>query len=546
MWKRVSILQDYLVASTQIPHSSRFADNVAVALKNLAPPLTIDIPPTQFELIDHISEGHSFAISLIQKNSLIISFGIPFAKALVEIRPGESIESRWAVVDDRDLPEYISELPVMGDLSNSILPKFFLGTENYVIGGRKIYGVEYNVLILGSVDCVSSFCSNLALMAKRNCLKQFPQVSDVFSITPGSGCGMPAGEPREELKRIMTRIMNHPNVSQILVVGLGCEQISFNSQVLENDLDYFKQHVHNFGDRVRVAILQNHQDQHSALKVILDDSLLPLLNRANSKRREPVAFSELTIGVKCGGSDRFSALTSNRLIGAVSDEVIKVGGNVIITETPEFEGVFSLMAQRAVSLQLKQWVLGLEKRFEKVAQSYPIGSSGRQLIAPGNKSGGLVNARLKSAGALVKAGTGPLVGGLEYTDTVDQYSQRGLYLLDGPSYDPISTSSLFLSGAHIVLFSTGRGTPLANALGPVIKIANRHKMGLSGHADFFAEKILDGQSVHECCVEFITVMADICSGIKKTKAQEQSDLIFESGGNPSHREFHIWKRWGDN
>jgi altronate dehydratase len=200
------------------------------------------------------------------------------------------------------------------------------------------------------------------------------------------------------------------------------------------------------------------------------------MQKVNKSIRDELPLRCLTLGLKCGGSDRFSGVAANAVLGALSDLIVENGGRVI-TETPEFEDSMELLAARATSIDTREWLLDLIPRFDRLCGNYPLPATGYQEIAPGNKGGGLQNARLKSAGALKKCGSKPVVGYLEYGETLTIDSTNGVYVLDCPSYDQISTTALLLSGAQTVAFTIGLGTTISSGLSPVLKIRNQKKNG---------------------------------------------------------------------
>jgi altronate hydrolase len=243
-----------------------------------------------------------------------------------------------------------------------------------------------------------------------------------------------------------------------------------------------------FGKPVRTIGIQEVGGTEATIRRGLE--LLPeLLAEANKCRREAVPVSELSLGLKCGGSDAFSGLSSNPALGHASDILIANGGTSIITETPEFTGAEHLYARRCRTRDGARQVFAAMKRFRDYLRR-----AGHEMVenpSPGNKEGGLLNITIKSLGSLAKSGTGPVEGVIEYGQLPPH---RGHWMLYCPSYDQISTAALVASGCQVIAFTTGRGTGIGNAIAPVLKIASNSDLAarLKGDVDLNAGAITEG------------------------------------------------------
>ncbi|MCX7825345.1 MAG: UxaA family hydrolase, partial [Verrucomicrobiae bacterium] len=284
-----------------------------------------------------------------------------------------------------------------------------------------------------------------------------------------------------------------------------------------------------FSKPVRTISIQSVGGTEAAIQRGVE--LLPeLLAEADKSRRETVPVGELSLGLKCGGSDAFSGLSANPALGHASDILIANGGTSIITEVPEFAGAEHLYATRCRTREGSEQVFGAMRRFRDYLQR--AGHSMDENPSPGNKEGGLLNITLKSLGALAKSGTGPVEGVINYGAVPPH---RGHWMLYCPSYDPISTTALVASGCQIVAFTTGRGTGLGNAIVPVLKIAANSELAarLEADIDLNAGRILDGE-------------ADI-----ETVGRQLFDLTLATASGQwcraehnRHREFLIWDEEG--
>ena len=374
---------------------------------------------------------------------------------------------------------------------------FWKGYSRYHQGKLVGAGIKNKVMVLNTVKCSETASINIAHLIRMQFADQFKNVDDVVACTHDFGCGMPTGDAKRELVKLLVRAMNHPNIGAIILIGLGCEHLSLNEALPGNIVGVLREDVYDFERRVFLSSIQSYTSEYEALKSIAEIQGKKAMQVANESAREELPLRYLTLGLKCGGSDRFSGVSANAVLGTLSDLIIENGGRVIITETPEFEGSMELLAARATSLEIPECLLDLIPKIDRLCGNYPISASGYQDIAPGNKGGGLHNARLKSAGALKKCGSKPVVGYLEYGESLPIDSPNGVYVLDCPSYDQISTTVLLLSGAQTVAFTTGLGTTISSAISPVLKIGNRKKMGLNEHVDLYSKEVLFGKRIEE-------------------------------------------------
>ena len=323
------------------------------------------------------------------------------------------------------------------------------------------------------------------------------------------------GEDQENTRRILADLINHPNAGGVLVLGLGCEN---------SNIDILKEYIGEYDEnRVKFLVCQESEDEiQDGLELVKE-----LTKYAGAFTREPIPCSELVIGMKCGGSDGLSGITANPAVGAFSDLLIANGGTTILTEVPEMFGAETLLMNRCENEELFEQTVKLINDFKNYFTSH------NQTIyenpSPGNKKGGISSLEDKSLGCTQKSGSAPVRGVLSYGEPV---AVHGLNLLSAPGNDLVASTALAASGAHIVLFTTGRGTPFASPV-PTVKISSNsalyeHK---KGWIDFNCGTLVDGKPLKELGEELFQYVLDVASG-KKVKAEEAGfhDMaIFKQG-----------------
>lgn len=526
------------------------ADNIAVAKVDIPAGRELQSNGHTTRISQPIPRGCSFAINEIARDESIIALGVHVGFASRKIAAGGYIDPAGLGNMRHELK---SEEPLLCSLatetpySDDLLSRTFNGFRRKVTtAGKEGAGTQNIVAILNTVKCSQTTTQNIAYLAKQKLLPKYPNVTDVVAITQEYGCGMPVGKAKAELARLLIAIMNCPNIGAVYVLGLGCEHLCPIPGVEGSVFTTFADSVIDFEERAQTDHLQHYRSELAAVNAIVDGPLIRMFEAANRCEREPLPIRHLTLGLKCGGSDRFSGVTANPALGVAVDRLIRGGGAAIITETPEFEGYMHVMAERSRDEGTARWLLNMIPRFDEVSRTYPIPESGRQQVTPGNFKGGLLNIFMKAAGAAAKAGSSAVEGGLEYGDSIYVHDRRGLWVLDCPSYDQISTPALALSGCQMVVFTTGRGTAIGSALGQVVKVASTREVGLDQHIDFFADGILNGESLESVGEAMFEKILAIASGSDATAIERWNQLLLEAGLPHQHYEFMPWKRWADN
>src|ERR1051326_1582677 len=495
------------------------SDNVAVVKIETTPELELALEDGAVISIQAaIPPGHRFATRPIPAGDFVLQFGQPIGTSL-GIRAGEMI-SHANMTDEvpivRDLPEHLfvpSPDYIPEDQRATFLgfrrPDGRVGTRNYI-------------LIVPTSMCASHEAQQISMIAEfslYNRLK-FPNVDGVVAIPHNKGCGCQDGSTIEVMLRTLSNYADHPNVGGVILIDLGCEKT--NLQKVEQYLLKREQSFHKPVAKIGIQEVGGTQATiESGLKHV--ERMLPEVNRIE---REPVPVSELVLGVKCGGSDGFSGISANPSLGRAADLLVRSGGTVLITEVPEFCGAEHLLACRAKDVETGRAVYRMVDWYKEYASKF--GAVLNNNPSPGNITGGLLNITIKSLGAIAKAGTTRVEGVIEYAETP---SCRGLNLMQGPGYDQESTPGLVAAGATVVVFTTGRGTTIGNAIAPVIKLASNTPVfeRMRNDLDLSAGGVIDGaETIDEVGQR---VFDEICrvAGGEQAKAELHK-----------HREFQFW------
>lgn len=413
-----------------------------------------------------VRAGESIAVHAIPRGAPVIALGAPFGLARRAIAPGERADAgnvaaelphRWprrllAAANDSPAPAAPAAVP---------LPAAFAGFAR--ADGR--VGVRNYVAVVTSGMCAASEAREIARRARQELYsrERYPHVDGVVAVVQESGCGMPDGPAVDCLNRLLAQVLAHPNFGAALYIDLGCGKTC-----LACSTPHLRAAVPAYDQRVRPLGIQASGGSRRAIAAGLAHmaELLPL---ADQCRRQPAPLSALLVGVKCGGSDRWSGLTANPALGWAADRLAAAGAGVLIGEVPELQGAaHRVLLRRAARVAAARKLAAAQRRYQRYVQMF--GEDYRENPSPGNIAGGLTNIYLKSLGALAKSGSSPLQDVLDYGEPAGD--RRGLMVVYSPGYDQISTPALFLSGAQIVAFTTGRGTGIGCALGPVLKIAS--------------------------------------------------------------------------
>lgn len=475
-------------------------DNVAVAINPLFKGDVMTIEGETFTLLSDIPAGHKVALRDIAKEENIIKYGYPIGAAKEDIKKGQHVhsynihtllsESASYKYDKALADEYLQEFQADKKRWEGHIPMI----NAYDRGNGKI-GIRNGLWIVPTVGCVNGIAKTLEAWGNA----ELGIEDGVHAWIHPYGCSQ-MGEDHENTRIILADLVHHPNAGGVLVLGLGCEN---------NTMDGFKELVGEVDpNRVKFLVAQECEDEIASAKALMQE----IANTIKKDKRTPQSMSKLVVGFKCGGSDGLSGITANPLVGRFCNELTAMGGTAILTEVPEMFGAEQMLMNRAVNEDVYNDVVQLINSFKDYFVQH------HQVVyenpSPGNKAGGISTLEDKSLGCVQKGGRAPVFDVLKYGDKV---KTAGLNLLLGPGNDIVSTTAQTAAGANIILFTTGRGTPLGAPV-PTVKIATNN--ALSSHKsnwiDFNAEKVLekDPQNVTD---ELISLITAIANGEKHTK-----------------------------
>ena len=475
-------------------------DNVAVAISAVMKGEIVTVSGETFTAFSDIPQGHKIALKDIRKGEKIIKYGYPIGGAKEDISKGQHVhafnistllsENAEYTYDKEAAAEFMMEAE-----ADKLKWKNHVPAINAYVREDGRIGIRNSLWIIPTVGCVNRIAMKLEAWGNENLGLE----DGVHAWTHPFGCSQLGGD-HENTRKILAGLVHHPNAGGVLVLGLGCENNtmeSFRSLVGETD-----------PERVKYLIAQESADEIEDGKKLLEEIAAVI----KKDRREAVPMSKLVVGFKCGGSDGFSGITANPLVGRFCNELTAMGGTGILTEVPEMFGAEQMLMNRCINEEIYEKTVKLIQDFKDyfVAHNQVVYEN----PSPGNKAGGISTLEDKSLGCVQKGGRAPVKAVLSYGDRV---TESGLNLLSGPGNDIVSTTAQSAAGAHMILFTTGRGTPLGSPV-PTVKIATNH--ALAEHKkdwiDFDASVMLteDPRKITE---GFIKEIISIANGEKRTK-----------------------------
>ncbi len=442
----------------------------------------------------NLSDGHKYALTDIPEGHNVIKYGNPIGHATVDIKRGECVHTHNMATNLSMGVEYSyqKDFTPMERVKSELT---FLGYER----SNGDIGIRNDVWIIVTVGCVNKVAKRLS------------EITGAIHVEHPYGCSQLGGD-HALTQKLLAALVHHPNAGGVLVLGLGCEN---------NNIKEFKNAIGEYDEeRVRFLNTQDVDDEIAEGVRIINE----LKEYANRFKRTPVPISKLKIGLKCGGSDSLSGITANPLVGRFSDLIISHGGSCILTETPEMFGAEHLLMERCVSREVFDKTVKMINDFKQYFIAH--GQVIYENPSPGNKEGGITTLEEKSLGCIQKGGSAEVVDAIGYGEKADK---SGLTLLDGPGNDIVAITNLAASGAHLILFTTGRGTPLGSIV-PTVKIATNKSLAQRkpGWIDFDSSLTLDGKSLTN---ELFDYVIEVCES-KSTKNEEngyREIAIFKDG-----------------
>lgn len=488
------------------------ADNVAVSFSPLEPGTQVGVDATDaFPVLNPVPIGHKLALEDIAAGQMVIKYGASIGIACQDIKKGEWVHSDHLKTGLSEQQAYTYQ-PV-AQKAQSFAWHNEQAIRLYRRGSGRA-GIRNELWIVPTVGCVNGVAKSIrkAFQARS----AHPAVDGVYSFSHPYGCSQLGGD-HERTKKILQNIALHPNTGGVLVLGLGCEN---------NQVDVFRATMPESFDPERMVFLESQSvsDEVSTGVALLQG----LYDKASADVRETGSWRDIVIGLECGGSDAFSGITANPLIGRVSDYVIAHGGTTVLTEVPEMFGAEHILMQQCADSAVFDKTVAMINDYKDYYLSHdkPIYEN----PSPGNRAGGITTLEDKSLGCTRKAGKSQVVDVLEMEMRV---RKQGLNLLHSPGNDIVATTALGAAGCQLVLFSTGRGTPLGGFI-PTIKIATNSRLTQrkGNWIDFNAGVLADPDvDPDEVLADFLSTIVAIING-KLTSAEERNDreiAIFKTG-----------------
>ncbi len=441
-----------------------------------------------------LDDGHKYAIRDIEKGENIIKYGQPIGHATCDIKKGEHVHSHNLKTNLSGKLEYTynkTECPT----EKITEERTFMG---YIREDGQV-GIRNDVWIVNTVGCVNKIAEKLAALTGA---KAFPHPF---------GCSQ-LGDDQKTTQCILRGMVNHPNAGGILVLGLGCEN---------NNIDVFKDFLGSWNEnRVKFLNAQDFEDEIAEGVKLIEE----LKNYASGFKRQPIPVSRLKVGLKCGGSDGLSGITANPLVGRFCDKLVSFGGSCVLTEVPEMFGAEHLLMNRCENQEIFDKTVKMVNDFKDYYQRH--GQVIYENPSPGNKKGGITTLEEKSLGCIQKGGLSQVVDVLDYGDRL---SKCGLSLLNGPGNDIVAVTNLMAAGVNIILFTTGRGTPLGTAV-PTVKISTNHTLAEKkpNWIDFDASATLEGNELTDELFDFVVKVAE--GELTKNEINKYEEIsIFKDG-----------------
>lgn len=482
-------------------------DNVWVALREVPSGEQL---PDEISPLQNIPQGHKVAGQTIAAGEKIIKYGMPIGVATCDITKGQHVHEHnmTTALGQTGFDAWAEPAtPTHGGEQQTV--KAFPRSQNRA-------AIRNEIWIVNTVACVNQTANRLAERANRELTPNLANIDGFYAFPHPYGCSQ-LGDDLSDTQKILGGLINHPHAGAVLVLGLGCENNRMEQQLKSVDPDKMDQ-----------VIFFNTQDVSDEMEDGFA-ALTQLAEQLNQAQRQPQDAKQLILGMKCGGSDGFSGITANPLLGRISDRHCATGGTVLLTEVPEMFGAESVLLSRCSTADVHADVCEMVNEFKGYFRDHgqPISEN----PSPGNRDGGITTLEEKSLGCVQKGGATALI------KQVIPYGGRatvglgGIALVNGPGNDGVSTTALTTAGANVVLFTTGRGTPLG-APAPTLKISTNSDLATNkkGWIDFDAGRLLSGESLDVLADELYQLILELANGNEQAKNEING-----------YREIAIWK-----
>jgi len=475
-------------------------DNVAVALCPIKKGETIDVGEHTLSVREDIPQGHKIALKTIKKDENIIKYGFAIGHALADISVGSWVHTHNMATNLAGEIEY-SYHPAIKKI-DTVQPEYFQGFRRK--DGRA--AIRNEIWIIPTVGCVNDVAKRMVALNQDLVTGT---IDGLYTFDHPFGCSQ-TGHDHVQTRKLLAALVRHPNAAAVLVLGLGCENLT-HEQFLEELGDYDP-------DRVKFLTCQEVEDEFEAGRKLLEECAA----YAGQFHREPIPISELVVGMKCGGSDGLSGITANPTVGRFSDMLIARGGSTVLTEVPEMFGAEGFLMNRCINEAVFEKAVHMINGFKNYFISH------NEVVydnpSPGNRQGGITTLEDKSCGCVQKGGTAPIMDVIGYGDAV---VTKGLNMLYGPGNDLVSATAMTAAGAHMILFTTGRGTPFG-APAPTLKLSTNSQLAgnKKNWIDFDAGSIVNGESIDDAAARLLKLVIEVA---QTEKRGYRSISIFKDG-----------------
>ena len=471
------------------------SDNVAIARVSLSPGQELRVDGRSLTVEDPVPAGHKIAVTAIGAGESVLRYGQMIGRARVRIEPGRHVHTHNIAFEELS---FAYEFPA----SETGAPRLLQDTPAF-LGYRREdgrVGTRNYIAVVAASNCAAHTAELIAASFEGETLP--PNVDGVAAFPHGEGCGHSIGPDTEQLQRTLAGVLNHPNVSAAIILGLGCEV---------NQIDHYLGEGAPRTERLTGMTLQSSGGTRATVEAARTE-IARMMERASAEKRVETPASKLVLGLNCGGSDSFSGITANPALGVCCDQLVSFGGTAVLAETTEIFGAEHLLVRRARNRSVAEKLLGFISGYKTYLNRF--GGSFDDNPTPGNKAGGLSNILEKSLGAVAKAGTSTLMDVVDYAGRI---TSPGFVFMNTPGYDPISLTGLAAGGVNLIAFTTGRGSAIGFPTIPVIKIASNTAIyrRMRDNMDVNAGRIADGEaSVQDVGREILDLVLRVASGEK--------------------------------
>lgn len=469
------------------------SDNIAVARVPLSAGQVVRVAGREITAEDPIPAGHKIALAAIPAGETIVRYGQVMGRAKIRIEPGRHVHTHNVAFEELELAYEFpaTDSPIAAPSKN--IPSFLgfpredgrVGTRNYIA-------------VVAASNCAAHTAELIAASYEGEKLP--PNVDGVVAFPHGEGCGHTIGPDTAQLQRTLGGVLNHPNVSGAIILGLGCEV---------NQIDHYLGKGAPRTERLVGMTLQSSGGTRATVDAART-TIGQMMERASAEKRVETPASKIVLGLNCGGSDSFSGITANPALGVCSDMLAAIGATAVLAETTEIFGAEHLLIRRARNRQVAEKLLHFVRGYKDYLRRF--GGSFDDNPSPGNKEGGLTNILEKSLGAVAKAGTSPLTDVVDYAERIDS---PGFVFMNTPGYDPVSLTGLAAGGVNLIAFTTGRGSAIGFPSIPVIKISSNSATyrRMQDNMDINGGRIADGEAgVSQIGKEIFELVLRVASG----------------------------------